>query len=426
MNLRRRRVLWIAFVALAAAATAVVATRAMLGPKAAVVRVAPTEMRQTVVVSGRVLSPARVEIGSVLTGRVAEVPVLEGAQVEAGQVLIRLDTAELAAALAQARAAEASAEALVRQWREVGQPTARQAVEQAAANLAVAEKDARRTQELFAQNFVGQARVDETERAVAVSRAQLESAKAADLANRPRGAEAQQALARVAEARAARELAEARLANATIRSPSAGQIILRAVEPGDVVQPGRLLLSLAVAGETRVSAQIDEKNLALLSIGQRALISADAFPGDRFRGELILLAPAVDPLKGTVEAKFRVGDPPAYLRADMTVSVEVEVAKRANALVVPVSAIRGAVSVDTHVLVAAEERAELRAVRLGAVAGGRAEVVEGLRAGELVVVDPTLRAGQRLRPSEVAIETVFAQVLARPSGVDQVNPMTQQ
>lgn len=102
-------------------------------------------------------------------------------------------------------------------------------------------------------------------------------------------------------------------------------LIAREVEAGDVVQPGRELMVLAPAGETQIDVRIDEKNLAQLAIGQRALASADAFPADRFTAVLFYINPGVDSLCGSVDMKLRVPDPPAYLRQDMTVSVDAEV-----------------------------------------------------------------------------------------------------
>jgi HlyD family secretion protein len=410
----KRRGVWLAALA-AVVIVALVALRPLLGRQAYAVRAQPTELTQTVVVSGRVLSPARVEIGSVQTGRVAEVLVDEGDLVAQGEPLIRLEASELAAAAAQARAAESAAAARLGQLQEVGRPTSLQALRQAEANLEVAEKDLNRQRELVARGFVGQARVDESQRTVTVARAQVESARAQAQASRENGSEARELHSRIAEARGARELAEAKLANATILAPSAGTIVLRSVEPGDVVQPGKGLLSLAVAGETRIVAQVDERNLALIRVGQRAVASADAFPATRFAAEMITLAPAVDPQKGTVEAKLRVTNPPPFLRADMTVSVEIEVGRRTSALVVPLTALRGPDgapesgardpgSTAAAVLVGRDGRAELRSVRVGIVAGGRAEVAQGLSPGDAVIVEPAVTPGERVRLRVVAAD----------------------
>lgn len=425
MTPERRRRLLLAGGALVAVFAGWAGWRHFSGLAVDVVRVEPQGIRQSIVVSGRILSPARIDVGSVVTGRVAAVTVEEGARVEAGVPLVRLDTAELAASLAQAKGAEASAQSRVAQWQQVGRPSAGEAVRQAAANLAVAEKEAARARDLLARGFVGQARVDDAERAVIVARTQLDSARMVARSNQPDGAEAQQAFARLAEARAARELADARLANATILAPSGGVIILRSVEVGDVVQPGRRLLVLAVAGETRISAQVDEKNLALLAVGQAATVSADAFPDRRFAARVISISPGVDAQRGTVETKLVVPEPPAYLRSDMTVSVEIETAARSSALVIPVRALQGMGIAEPTVAVAVDGRAELRKVRIGVQGAGRVEVLSGLVAGDRVLIDATVPAGRRLRVVEVPLSTVAPPAAAAGKPV-ATNPMAPQ
>ena len=119
-----------------------------------------------------------------------------------------------------------------------------------------------------------------------------------------------------------------RLADLRLRAPADGTVVARAVEEGDTVQPGRTLLVLSRPGRTEIVAPVDEKNLALLAVGQQALVSADAYPGRSFAAELATLVPAVAAASGTVTARFAVPDPPAYLLPEMTVSVEIEVRAR--------------------------------------------------------------------------------------------------
>ncbi len=149
-----------------------------------------------------------------------------------------------------------------------------------------------------------------------------------------------QARAAVAQARAALAAVEARLADLVVRAPAAGTVIVRSVEEGDTVQPGRTLLVLSRPGRTEIIAPVDEKNLALLAVGQKAVVSADAYPERTFAAELATLVPAVVAASGTVTAKFAVPDPPAYLLPEMTVSVEIEVARKAGALTLPLDAVR--------------------------------------------------------------------------------------
>jgi HlyD family secretion protein len=136
-----------------------------------VVRVENTKLRQTVVVSGRVLTPAKVDIGATITGRVQSVQVDEGDRVKADQLLIELERAALAAALAQAVAAEQAALTRIAQWRDVGSLTAREQLAQAEANYRNVERDTARQEQLFGQGFIGEARVDEARRALTVAQA---------------------------------------------------------------------------------------------------------------------------------------------------------------------------------------------------------------------------------------------------------------
>jgi HlyD family secretion protein len=379
-------------------AAAVVVTLRLRSTAVDGVPVATRALKQTVVVSGRVLAPAKIDIGATITARVARVAVQEGDRVAAGQVLIELERTELAAALAQAEAGEAAARTRIAQWREVGAPGAQQQLAQAEANLAIAQQDARRQEDLFRQGFIGAARLDEVKRTLAVAQAQATSARATAAANGAAGSERRLLDDQLAQARAAREAAAARLAQTRILAPAAGVVLDRAVEPGDIVQPGKRLLGLLQDGDFRLTALIDEKNLGLLKPGQPAVAAADAYPTQRFRATLDYLAPGVDLQRGTVEAKFKVPDPPALLRADMTVSIDIEVAARPDARVVPVAALRGPVGEAPWVLVLRDGRAERVAVRTGARSAAEVEVEDGLAAGDVVIVSPGIAPGDRVRP----------------------------
>jgi HlyD family secretion protein len=198
-------------------------------------------------------------------------------------------------------------------------------------------------------------------------------------------------------------VARARIAYTVIRAPVAGTLIGRNVEAGDVVQAGKLLMTLSPAGRTQLVAQIDEKNLRLLATGQKALASADAYPTQRFEAVLAYINPGVNAQTGAVEVKLDVPAPPSVLAQDMTVSIDIEVARRAKALVVPVSALDDTQSPDSHtgsVLRIEQGIAVHRPVRLGLRSAGWAEVLEGLQEGDRVVpVAAMVSPGQRVRAS---------------------------
>lgn len=363
------------------------------------VEIAPVRsgrLAQTVVVSGRVLAPAKVDVGATITGRVQRVAVDDGAKVAANALLIELERSELEAALAQARATERAAQTRIAQWREVAAPNARELVTQAEANLRVAERDLARQQDLVQRKFVAEARVDEARRAVEVARSQVATARATAAANRPEGAERQLLDDQLAQARAASAAAEAKLAQTRIVAPDNGIVLDRSVEPGDIVQPAKRLMTIALDGATRLTALIDEKNLGVLRIGQSALAAADAFPGQRFEAVLEYLAPGIDAQRGTVEAKFAVPKPPSFLRSDMTVSIDIAVADRERALVVPTAAVHDGATNTPWVLVLRDGHAVRQDVKLGARSATEAEVREGLDASS-VVLTSSVPPGSRVR-----------------------------
>ena len=383
-------------IALAALALAAWAVLAWQGTTVDIVPARSTPLTQTVVVSGRVLAPARVDVGATITGRVQTVGVDEGDHVKAGQVLVELERAELNAALAQAVATEQAAATRIAQWRDVATVSAREQLVQAEANYRNIERDAARQEQLFKQGFIGESRLDEARRAAAVAKSQYETARAVSAASAPAGVDRRLLDDQLAQARAARETAAAKLAQTMLRAPAAGVVLDRNVEPGDIVQPGKRLLALALDGDVRLTALIDEKNLAVLRVGQRARVSADAYPNQPFAAELSYLSPGIDAQRGTVEAKFAVPAPPPFLRSDMTVSIDIEVAARADGLVIPATAVRELQSRQPWVLVVRDGHAARQPVQIGARTAEQVEVLSGLAAGAEIVTTPDIAPGARV------------------------------
>jgi HlyD family secretion protein len=398
VNPRLKSIL-IGVVALAAALY--FARNLILGTPVQVVSAQRGPLLQTVVASGRIITPQRVAIGATITERVVRIPVDEGQTVNKGEVLISLDDSDERAALAQAQAALVQAEAKMRQMRELALPAAEQALAQAQANALQARQSYERTDALRRQGFVGQAQLDDARRALDVAESQLRAARLQVETSRPSGSDYALARAALEQARANVAAAQAKLAQTVIIAPADGVLIARNVEPGDVVQPGKELMALAPAGETQIVVQIDEKNLGLLALGQQAVASADAYPAQRFAAEVVYINPGVDPLRGAIEVKLRVPRPPAFLRQDMTVSVDIEVARRADALSVPSEAVRDATGAHPWVLAVNGLHAVRRPVTLGLRGEGRIEVLSGVAPGDrLVPAAAPVLPGQRVRAVE--------------------------
>ena len=385
--------------ALVLAVAAFLLRNVLLGTPVEAYRVVRSDLVHSVVASGRIATPQRVSVGAVITGRVARIPVKEGQSVQQGDVLVELDDADERAAADQARGAVAQAEAKVRQLRELGLPSAEQALVQAQANHVQARRQHERAVELKTKGFVSQAALDDAQRNLNVAESQLRAAQLQVQSNRPRGSDFTLAQTALAQARSALGLAQAKLDETVIRAPVGGTLIARSVEPGNVVQAGKELMVLAPAGETQVVVQIDEKNLAQVKLGQQALASADAYPKERFKAEVVYINPGIDALRGAVEVKLQVPNPPAYLRQDMTVSVDIEVARARGVVTIPADAVHEAGGAKPWVLAVNGWRAERRPVKLGLKGEGRVEVLGGLAPDDLVIPasQQAVRAGQRVR-----------------------------
>jgi HlyD family secretion protein len=390
-----RRWRWI-LAAVAAGAAAFLGGRALLGPRVPVWVAERRELVQRVVASGRVLAPARIQIGSVVVGRVTGVAVDKGDRVKAGQLLVQLDDREARAALSQARSGVSQAAARLEQVDVVSVRVTSEAVRQAELRLSQAEVKLARNRTLAEAGSVSRQDLDDAQQARDLAASQLVSARIQASAAAS-GSDRQVALSALEQARGAEQAAAARLDHTQIRSPSDGVVTERDVEPGDVVQPGRTLLVVARDGPTQLSVLPDEKNLAYLRLGQPATASADAFPDRIFPARVAYVAPAVDLSRGTVEVKLDVPDPPAFLRPDMTVSVNVEAGRDPAAVVVPAGAVRDAATAP-WVLAVEGGRAVRRPVALGLRGEGFVQVVSGVDPGtELVASSSPVAPGTRVR-----------------------------
>jgi HlyD family secretion protein len=359
---------------------------------------------QTVVASGHVEAPFRVNIGSQITGVVSTVPVVEGQSVNAGETLIILDDREATAAVAQAEGVVAQGEARMRQMREFTLPSAEQTLAQAQATLVNAQKAYDRAEKLATDGYTTTVVLENALKSLELAKSQVRSARLQVATNQIDGSDYVMADTQLSQAKASAAAARSRLGHTVITAPRDGVLISRHVEVGSVVQPSVVLMALSPAGETQLVVQIDEKNLALIAVGQPALASADAYAAKSFPAEVIYVNPSIDVQRASVEVKLRVHTPPAYMRQDMTVSVDIEVARRPNALIVPTGSIRHLPDGKAWVMIVSGGRTQQQFVEVGLVGGGKAEIISGLDEKQIAIpsTNTAIKPGQRLRATAVA------------------------
>lgn len=189
----------------------------------------------------------------------------------------------------------------------------------------------------------------------------------------------------LAGARAANELAALALREAEILSPIEGVVTLRSVKAGNMIQAGSAAFRVTRLDQLEAQVHVPERDIHKLAPGQPATLTVDAWPDRTFRAVIGRINPVVDAQSGTVKVTLRVAANQPELKPGMFGRVEVLYDRRENAVLVP----RDALMIEDAspaVFVVSGGKARHRAVRLGYSDGAHAEVLEGLRAGEQVVV----------------------------------------
>jgi HlyD family secretion protein len=381
----KRKLTFVIVAGLAICALAWALVQHMRRPALAGYEVTVQPLVQTVVATGRVAAVSRAQVGSAVTGVLVERRVREGDVVRPGDVLAVLRADDLEASVREAQAALA-------QLQQSTRPQAQASLREAQARLAQASREAGRRRELFQQQMITRETMEQAVQAETVARTAVEQAQLTVrslVAGNPGETAAR---ARVASAKA-------QLAKTVIRAEVAGTVLTRNAEPGDLVQPGRVLFEIARTGDTEVVVPLDEKNLEVLAIDQAAMCIADAYPGRPFPARVSFIAPSVDPQRGTVDVRLAVDPVPGFLRQDMTVSVNVETGRRDHAIVVPNDALAAVDANDAALWLVIDGRAMRRQVQLGLRGLTQTEVTAGLRKGDRVLVGApaTLEQGDRVR-----------------------------
>jgi membrane fusion protein (multidrug efflux system) len=294
------------------------------GPMVEVVPVTKTLVRDELITFGSLRSDESVMIRPEIDGRLAQLHFREGQSVKAGALLVSLDDAISRAELAQARA-----------------------------NLNLAEKNFQRAQMLFKRGASNAQALDE--------------------------ASAQQQAARASLA-----LAQARLDKTRIQAPHDGVLGLREASPGDYLSAGQDIVNLEVLDPLKVDFRIPQKSVSQVRLGQTIEISLDAYPGERFVGEIFAINPRLDEAGRSQAIRARIDNPERRLRPGQFVKVSVILDERTNALIIPEEAV---MPVGERLLVnlVVDGKVAVREVELGKRMDGAVEVREGLRGDETLI-----------------------------------------
>lgn len=360
------------------------------GPQVTGYTLEPMPFVQSVVATGQVITVSRAQVGSEVTGVVLERRVKEGDRVKPGDLLVVLKSDELAA---QVRQAEVALNELATNRR----PQASAELASAKAQLEQASREATRRRNAEA-GILSAEEIEQAVEAERVARNNYETVRLKAAALAPGQVEE-------ASLREQLSVAQAQLAKTKIRATVAGTVLTRDVEPGDLVQPGRTLFTIAMDGNTEIRVPLDERNLSRLALSQKATAIADAYPDKPFPARINFIAPSIDPQRGTVEVRLSVDPVPDFLRQDMTVSVNVETGRRDRTLAIPNDALGKVQGDQATVLLVRDSKIQRQKVKLGLRGLAMSEVISGLKVGDQVLSDATstLKDGTRVRfkPEEI-------------------------
>jgi HlyD family secretion protein len=392
-TLRNPRIVVIVLVVLAVTLTLSLMLRA---PEVTVYRLEKRPLLQSLVASGRVESVSRAQVGTEITGVVLERKVQEGDRVDVGDVLLLLRADDLEAQVQQARAA-------LDQLQTSTRPQADLALARAEAELVQAQREAKRRRDLTERGLLAREASEQADKEEVLARNAVDAARVAATSLAAGNTEEAVLIARLASL-------QAQLARTVVRSEVVGTVLTRDVEPGDLVQPGRVLFTIALDGPTEILLPLDEKNLSQLALQQPAVVIADAYLQRPFAARVTFIAPRIDPQQGTVDVRLQVDPPPDFLREDMTVSVNIETGRRDSALVLPNDALIVTGATSAQVFRVRDGKLQPVQVTVGLRTVAFSEIVAGLEAGNLVLADPStdLTEDSRVRVKERLLPTDHA------------------
>lgn len=369
---------------------------------------------------GQTRADDTVELRARVEGVLQKVFFKEGSPVKKGQLLFLIDTRPFEASLQSAKAALAKATsdlAQAKQRTDVLQAQAQLADAQAV--LSRAEQDLKRMRPLAQEKAVTELELDAAIAAEKSARATVD-ARQANLTNLEAAVKytIERADAEVSAAKARVIQAELDLSYCSIHSPINGVIGFLQVDEGNLVGRGdaTLLATVSLSNPLLVDFNVSEIEFLKLTnkdnSGKRAsdlkfelILSDDSVHPDT--GTFKVVDRTVDPQTGTMKVEASFPNPGSYLRPGQFARVRVPVAERENAILVPQRAIQELQGAKTVMVVDAQNKVQLRTIKVGDKAENFLIVLDGLNAGERVIVEGMQKArpGSEVKPSNTSVAT---------------------
>ncbi|WP_245536111.1 efflux RND transporter periplasmic adaptor subunit [Terriglobus roseus] len=291
------------------------------------------------------------EVAPLARGRVLEVRAKVGDRVRAGQTLATFDNLEAVELGAQAQSARADLARLNAQLT----PAARQS------------ERSRRLADIGAG----------AEKDYEFSKAEEQGIRAS--------IESQQAVLGGLQQRLHRYGASGNGSSTVLKAPFAGVVTKAAASPGDIVEPGKEMFTVADLSRVWVQAEVYEKDLGRIRLGQNAAIRVDTYPDESFAGRVAYISDVLDPQTRTAKVRCEVANKDVRLKTDMFANIELPTKFSKQALAVPSTALQDVEGKNVVFVQHGPTTFESRQVEKGVTINGQTEIISGLSAGERVV-----------------------------------------
>jgi membrane fusion protein (multidrug efflux system) len=271
-----------------------------------------------------------VTVSAEMPGKVVQIAFESGAEVQAGDLLLKMDTSTEEA---QLRAAEATAE--------------------------LARINVERARDLIGKQTISKAELDASEAQFAQAKAQADNVRAV-------------------------------IAKKTIRAPFAGRLGIRLVNLGQILKDGEAIVSLQSLDPIYVNFSLPQQSLAQVAPGQEVTVTSDALPGQSVTGRVTAINPDVDSTTRNVRLQATLSNAKGTMRPGMFANVSLGLSQENKVMVLPLTAVVYATFGDSVFIVEDDKEGKGKVlrqqfVRLGAKRGDFVAVIEGLKPGQVVV-----------------------------------------
>ena len=334
-------------------------------------------VQRQVELAGTLASPDQARVSSEVSGVVREVLVELGHEIKPGQVLVKLEPQELELALRQSesllRQTEAQLGMEVAGQKEPPPDTEISTIRTAIANRDDARAQATRASQLMRQGLLTQADYDTTQTRLKVTEAAYQSAVE----------QVRSLKATLQQRRAAVELAQKKLNDATIRSPIGGSVSERLVQPGEFIRENTPVVTIVQINPLKLKTAVQEKYAAQMRPGLTAEFRVESIPDEVFRGRLAYVSPAVDQATRTFAVEILVDNSDRRLKPGFFAKGNILTRMDENVLAVPDTAV-STLAGDSSVFVVNQNKVTRQPVTLGTRSAKLVEIVTGLKGDEML------------------------------------------